>query len=66
MISQSMGDDDELEKLVRKIRSEVMAKRRDVDYTLSNCVYHKVIESTSATLVRLVSYLHEARSLTRH
>ena len=24
-ISQSMGDDDELEKLVRKIRSEVMA-----------------------------------------
>ena len=35
-ISQSMGDDDELEKLVRKIRSEVMAKPGNVDYKLSD------------------------------
>ena len=31
-ISQSMDDDNELEKLVRKIRSEVMAKHRKMDY----------------------------------
>ena len=37
-IIQSMGDDDELEKLVRKIRSEVMAKPRNVDYKLSDYV----------------------------
>ena len=30
-ISQSMGDDDKLEKLVRKIRSEVLAKPRNVN-----------------------------------
>ena len=54
-ISQSMGDDDELEKLVRKIRSEVIAKPRNVDYKLSDYVHHKVIESTSATIRSLVS-----------
>ena len=54
-ISQSMGDDDELEKLVRKSRSEVMAKPRNVDYKLSEYVHHKVIESTRATLRSLVS-----------
>ena len=42
-ISQSMGDDDELEKLVRKIWSEVKAKSRNVDYKLSDYVHHKVI-----------------------
>ena len=64
-ISQSMDDDGELETLVRKIRSEVMAKRRNVDYTLSDCVYHKVIESTSATLVRLVSSLVPGGAITK-
>ena len=66
-ISQGMGDDDELEKLVRQIRKELMAKPRNVVYALSDCVRHKVIESTSATLVRLVSSAYlEVRSLSRH
>ena len=64
-ISQSMGDDDELEKLVRKIRSEVMAKPRNVDYKLSDYVHQKVIESTSATLLRLVSSLVSGGAITK-
>ena len=64
-ISQSMGDDDELEKLVRKIRSEVMAKPRNVDYKLSDYGHHKVIESTSATLRSLVSSLVSGGAITK-
>ena len=63
-INQSMGDDDELEKLVRKIRSEVMAKPRNLDYKLSDYVHHKVIESTSETLLRLVSSLVSGGAIT--
>ena len=63
--SQSMGDDDELEKLVRKIRSEVMAKPRNVDYKLRDYVHHKVIESTSATLRSLVSSLVSGGAITK-
>ena len=63
-ISLGMGDDDELEQLARKIRREVMAKPRNVDYTLSGCVHDKVIESTSATLVRLVSSLAPGGAIT--
>ena len=64
-ISQSMGDDDELEKLVRNIRREVMAKPRNMDYTLRECAGHKVIESTSATLARLVSSLVPGGAITK-
>ena len=64
-ISQSVGDDDELEKLVRKIRSEVVAKPRNVDYKLSDYVHHKVIESTSATLRSLVSSLVSGGAITK-
>ena len=64
-ISQNMGDDDELEKLVRKIRSEVMAKPRYVDYKLSDYVHHKVIESISATLRSLVSSLVSGGAITK-
>ena len=65
-ISQGMGDDDdELEKLVRKIRREAMAKPRNVDYTVSDCVHQKVIESTSAMLVRLVSSLVPGGAITK-
>ena len=63
--SQSMGDDDELEKLVRKIRSEVMAKPRNVDYKLRDYVHHKVIESTSAKLRSLVSSLVSGGAITK-
>ena len=64
-ISQSMGDDDKLEKLVRKFRSEVLAKPRNVDYKLSDYVNDKVIESTSATLVKLVSSLVYGGEITK-
>ena len=64
-ISQSMGDDDEMENLVRKIRSEVLAKPRKVEYKLSDYVHDKVIESTSATLVRLVSSLAYGGAITK-
>ena len=64
-ISQSMGDDDELEKLVRKIRSEVMAKPRNVDYKLSDYGHRKVIESTSATLRSLVTSLVSGGAITK-
>ena len=63
--SQSMGDDDELEKLVRKIRREVMAKPRNVDYKFRDYVHHKVIESTSATLRSLVSSLVSGGAITK-
>ena len=55
--SNSNSDDDELEKLVRKIRSEVRATPKPGDYNLSDYVRHKVIRSTSATLLNLVSSL---------
>ena len=42
-----------------------MAKPRNVDYTLSDCVHHTVIESTSATLVRLVSSLVPGGAITK-
>ena len=60
-----MGDDDELDKLVRKIRSEVMAKRRNVEYKLSDYVHHKVIEGNSATHLRLVSSLVSGGAITQ-
>ena len=63
-ISQSMGDDDELEKLVRKIRSEVIAKPRNVEYKLSDYVHHNVIENTSVTLLRLLSSLISGGAIT--
>ena len=64
-ISQSMDDDKELEKLVRKIRSEAMVKPRKVDYKLSNYVHHQVTETTSTTLVRLVSSLVYGGAITK-
>ena len=60
-----MGDDDELEKLVRTISSEVMAKPRNVDYKLSDYVHHKVIVSTNATLRSLDSSLVSGGAITQ-
>ncbi len=56
-INTSDSDDDQLDKVIRKIRSEVMATPRPGDYNLSAYARHKVIESTSATLLKLVSSL---------
>jgi len=64
-ISKSKGDDDELEKLVRKIRSEVMATPRPGDYNLSAYARRKVIESTSVTLLKLVSSLVSGGAITK-
>lgn len=63
--STNKDDEDELEKLVRKIRSEVMAKPRPGDYNLSDFARHKVIESTSATLLKLVSSLVSGGAITK-
>ena len=59
------GDDDDLEKLVRKIPSEVMAIPRPGNYDLSAYARHKVIESTSATLLTLVSSLVSGGVITK-
>ena len=56
-VSHSKGDDDEVDKLVRKIRSEVMAMPRPGDYNLRHYVYQKLVQSTSETLLKLVSSL---------
>ena len=42
-----------------------MAEPRNVDYKLSDCVHHEVFESTSATLVRLVSSLVPGGAITK-
>ena len=42
-----------------------MAKPRNVDYKLSDYVHHKVIESTSETLLRLVSSLVSGGAITK-
>ena len=42
-----------------------MAKSRNVDNKLSDYVHHKVIESTSATLLRLVSSLVSGGTITK-
>ena len=55
--NNSNSDDDELEKLVMKICSEVRATSKPGDYNINDYVRHKVIESTSATLLKLVSSL---------
>ena len=57
-INKRKGDNDEIEKPVRNIQSEVMATPRPADYDLNAFTRHKVIESTSATLLKLVSSSH--------
>ena len=57
------GDDDEgLQKLVMKIRDEVMATPRT---DLSAYVRHRIIESTSATLLALMSSLISGGAITK-
>ena len=52
-----MNDNDELEKLLRKIRSEVTEKPRPEDYNLDAFARHMIIESTSSTLLNFISCL---------
>ena len=42
-----------------------MAKPRNVDYKLSDCLHYEVIESTSAMLLRLVSSLVSGGAITK-
>ena len=58
------NSDDELEKLVRKICSEVRATPGPGDYNISYYARHKVIDSTSATLLKLVSSLVPGGAIT--
>ena len=52
------GDGDEkLDKLVRQIQTESLATQRHHDYDLRNIQYTKLIDSTSPTLLRLISCL---------
>ncbi len=56
LVKTMYGDgDDELDKLVRRIQTESLATPRPRDYDLHNLQYTKLIESTSPTLLRLVS-----------
>ena len=64
-ISKSTDGDDELEELVRKIWSEVMATPRPGDYNLDAYTLQKVIESTSETLLKLVSSLVSGGAITK-
>ena len=63
--NKSNSDDDELEKLVRTICSEVRAIPRPGDNNLIDYVRHKVIESTSVTLLKLVSSLVSGGAITK-
>ena len=56
-VSNSQGCDDQVDKLVRSIRSEVMAMPRPGDYNLGDFVYQRLVQSTSKTLLKLVSSL---------
>ena len=64
IVKISQDDDDELEKLVRMIRREVLATPIPGDYKLSAYVRHKVIEGTSPTLLKLVSSLVSGGDIT--
>ena len=63
--SNSNSDDDDLEKLARKIRSEVRATPKPGDYNLSDYVRHKVIGSTSTILLNIVSSLVSGDAITK-
>ena len=62
---KTSNDDDELEKMVRKIGSEIRATPKPGNYNLSDFVRHKVIENTSATLLKLVSCLVSGGDITK-
>ena len=63
--NNSNVDDDELEKLVRKICSEVRAPPWPGDYNISYYARHTGIESTGATLLKLVSSLVSGGATTK-
>ena len=64
-MNKSKNNDDELEKLMRKIRREVIEKPRPEDYNLDAFARHKIIESTSSTLLNLVSCLISGGAITK-
>ena len=63
--NNSNSDDDELEKLVRKICSEVRATPRPGNYNISYYARYKGIDSTSATLLKLVFNLVSGGAITK-
>ncbi|KAL8581927.1 hypothetical protein ACOMHN_010301 [Nucella lapillus] len=63
--SRDDEDGDELTKLVRKIQKEALAAPIPSDYHMSSFEYTKIIESTSPTLLRLISSLVSAGCVTK-
>ena len=60
------GDgDEELDKLVRQIQTESLATPRRRDYNLRNFQYSKFIESTSPTVLMLISCLVSGGGITK-
>ena len=64
-VSTNQDGDETIEKLVRNIKKEVLAKPKPKDYNLSDFAYHKIIESISETLLKLVSTLVSGGSVTK-
>ena len=64
-IANKNNSNSELDKLVRKICSEVRTTPRHGDYNLSDYARHKLTESTSATLLKLVSGLVPGGAITK-
>lgn len=66
MVKQSnVDDDDEVDNLIRKIKSEVASIPKPKDYDLSDFSYRKIIKDTSTTLLCFVSKLVSGGAMTK-
>ena len=63
--TMGVDGDDELDKLVRQIQTESLVTPKPRDYDLRNFQYTKLIESTSPTLLRLISCLVSGCRITK-
>ena len=60
-----MDDEDEVDKLIRRIKSEVASIPKPKDYDLSNFCFTKIIKDTSASLLCFVSKLVSGGATTK-
>ena len=63
--TMGVDGDDELDKLVRQIQTESLVTPKPRDYDLRNFQYTKLIDSTSPTLLRLISCLVSGGRITK-
>ena len=63
--TMGVDGDDELDKLVRQIQTESLVTPKPRDYDLRNFQFTKLIESTSPTLLRLISCLVSGGCITK-